>query len=402
MSIGDSLGKFTYRGPISSSKSLYNRALVVQSFFPDIKLNAYSECDDVKNMIAATKSLHENLHNSAEINCGEAGTVLRFMAFRASREKGVFRLRGKSRLFQRPQKELLVILNQLSVEAKLLPNELIIKSKSWQRPLIPLQINRERTSQFSTGILMSAWNLDFPLEFKLHPMDMHDTYWNMSLDFVRQLGMEVILKGKDHYLIPAGQTCFVRELAVEPDYSSAMAVATIAAIAGEAHLLNVGNSSLQPDYAFIKILKNMGILISLEKDILHIQRVAKVSPVNVSVQETPDLFPVLAILCAFAEGESRLTGAPRLALKESNRITKTSELLQLIGVKNNILEDGIIIHGKGEVLKPRAFEFDPDQDHRMAMAAGILIRAGWPIKLKTPEVVKKSFPEFWQILGIKT
>ncbi len=394
--LSDPAEKFYYQGPISSSKSIYNRALIVKSFFPDLILKAASSCEDVKKMIAAVN----NLKTEIDLDCGEAGTVLRFLALRASREEGLFRLKGKTRLFERPQKELLSIFKQLSVKAEFFPNELVIESQGWKKPSQPLEINRESSSQFSTGVLMSAWNLDFPLEFQLKPSGVNDAYWNMSLSFAEQLGMKVAQNEKELFFISSGQVLNTREIAIEPDYSSAFAIAATAAISGEAHLSEIGYTSLQPDYAFIDILKSMGVSILLEKNILSIYQTAKILPIQLEVSKTPDLFPVLAILCAFSAGESRLTGAPRLAHKESHRINKTSELLSLMGVKNKPTKDGIIIFGKAEKLMPTAFDFDPDQDHRMAMAAGVLMRAGWKINLKTPEVVKKSFPEFWQILGI--
>ncbi len=396
--VGGALGKFHYSGPVSSSKSLYNRALIVNSFFPQLQLNAHSECDDVQKMIAAMKDLSAG---KKELDCGDAGTVLRFLSFRVSREEGVFRLRGTPRLFQRPQKELLFILNQLGVSAELLPTELVIRSQGWKRPLMPIQINRENSSQFATGVLMSAWKMDFDLEIQLYPNGLNDAYWNMSFHFAKQLGMEIQQKEKDSFFIPRRQEINQSEVSVEPDYSSVFAVAATAAIVGEAHITGVRGRSLQPDHASIQILKDLRIPVDLENQTLSVMRAGKISPIQLMIGETPDLFPVLAILCAFSHGECQLTGAPRLVHKESNRIKKTAELLRLMGVKTKTSDDGIIIWGKGDELKPQTFEFNPDHDHRMAMAAGILMRAGWPIRLKTPEVVKKSFPEFWQILGIK-
>lgn len=390
------MSPFFFNGKISSSKSLMNRALITQSLNPGLQISGESKCDDV---VLMKKAVEEFPHRT-EIECGDAGTVLRFMSVRASREKGSFRLKGSYRLFQRPQKDLLFLLEQLSIKTQMLPNELIIESEGWKKPIVPIRIHREKSSQFSTGLLLSCWNLPFPIEFELTPVGLKDSYWNMSVQFVENLGMKIEKKAKDCFLIPAGQNVKVTGVEVEPDYSSVFSIAVAAALLGEARIENVRVSSIQPDFGFIKILKSMKIPILLEKSNLGILKAPRISPIDISLSEMPDLFPVLAVLCAFASGESKITGAPRLAFKESNRIQKSSELLKLMGVKNKILPDGIIIEGKGDQLSPRSFAFDPDQDHRMAMAAGILIRAGWEIELKTPEVVKKSFPEFWQILGI--
>lgn len=391
------MSAFQFRGQISASKSLMNRALIVKSFFPGLRIIGDSQCDDVTNM----KNAIDGFPKRTEIECGEAGTVLRFMAVRASRESGIYRLKGSLRLFERPQDDLLFLLNQLGVKADLLSSEVLIQSQGWKKPLVPLRIHREKSSQFATGLLLSCWNLPFPIEFELTPVGLKDAYWTMSVQFVESLGMEIEKKAKDSFRIPTGQIPKMNQIEIEPDYSSVFAVAATAALCGKAQIENIRTSSIQPDYAFIDIMKQMKIPILLEKNNLGVMKAPRFLPMSISVQETPDLFPVLCVLCAFAEGESKIYGAPRLIHKESNRIEKTAELLKLMSVQTDILKDGLVVYGKGLQLKPSEFEFDPDQDHRMAMAAGVLMRAGWKIRLKSPNVVKKSFPEFWDVMGLK-
>ena len=103
-------------------------------------------------------------------------------------------------------------------------------------------------------------------------------------------------------------------------------------------------------------------------------------------------------LCALAEGNSELYGAPQLVYKESDRIAKMKELLSATGRTVETTNDGVKIGGKfspGEIL------FDPDHDHRLAMAAGVLMLAGVPIRLKHPQVTDKSFPGFWPAIGVR-
>ena len=91
------MAPFSFIGLPPSSKSLFNRALLVQSFESQIQIIGESSCDDVQLMKEAVK----NFKHSKEINCGAAGTVFRFMALRASREPGLHILTGSDRLFQR-------------------------------------------------------------------------------------------------------------------------------------------------------------------------------------------------------------------------------------------------------------------------------------------------------------
>ena len=371
-----------------------NRALLCKSFFPHLQILGHSVCDDVVHMEKAIESFRKK----EVIQCGDAGTVLRFMSLRVSRETGIWRLQGSTRLFQRPQEDLLFILNQLGVNATLLPNEIIIESQGWRKPLTPLLIHREKSSQFTTGVLLSCWDLPFSLDFELSPAGLHDSYWNMTLDFAKTMGLKYDTRGKDHFSVPAKQGLNIDRIQIEPDYSSMFSIAAVTALAGEARIQNVGESSIQPDYDFIRILKLLKVPILLQGSELGILKAPRIAPADLIMQNTPDLFPVLSMMLGFADGDSRLTGAPRLALKESDRVKKSAELLDLMGVQTEMVDHGLIIHGRGLKLRPRQFAFDPDKDHRMAMAAGILIRAGWPIQLSHPEVVEKSFPEFWSLL----
>ena len=121
------------------------------------------------------------------------------------------------------------------------------------------------------------------------------------------------------------------------------------------------------------------------------------------MQNCPDLFPVVSALCACIEGTSHLYGALHLAYKESDRIQETAKLLEKFERKVTILKDGLIIEGRSISTKndPSAFSFNPQEDHRMAMAAGLLKKTGAPIRILNPQVVNKSFPEFWSVVNVE-
>jgi 3-phosphoshikimate 1-carboxyvinyltransferase len=379
---------FFYRGPIPASKSLLNRALLIQSYFPQLIIEGDSGCDDVRYMKAALESFRQK----KEIHCGEAGTVLRFMALRASREPGTWKLTGSRRLFERPQQEIALMLEQLGVSCFFSATELKIQGQGWKKPSVPLQVQRSKSSQFVSSLLLNCWNLSFPLEFEMKGQSISEGYWQMSRVMAEDLGMKINQLGS-YLSIPEDQRINSFRLSVEMDCSSAFAIAAAAVLVGKAEITNSLTKSLQPDFVFAEILKKMGVG--------HLEKTERLLPIEINLENSPDLFPILAVLCAFAEGRSRLFGAPQLALKESNRIQKTAELLGLAGFTTAVHSDGLTIDGGGANSKPRAFDFDPDQDHRMVMAATLLRLKGFPITIHQPEVVNKSFPEFWQILGIE-
>jgi 3-phosphoshikimate 1-carboxyvinyltransferase len=217
---------FHFQGVLPASKSLMNRALVCAEYAENFKVVGQADCDDVRLM---RMGLHQ-LHEGQPIECGHAGTVLRFLALRASRLPGTHNLIGSERLFSRPQKELLAVLGQLGVDARLGERALTVSSRGWHLVVDGLQINAERSSQFATAVLINAWGLNKPLYFHVSRKIVSEGYFKMSLELVRALGMQVTQNGSEFY-IPAQQKVLAREYNVEPDMSSAFAVAALATVA---------------------------------------------------------------------------------------------------------------------------------------------------------------------------
>src|SRR5438045_19393 len=114
---------FAFIGKIPASKSMLLRLALVQSYFPYLKVNGQSVCDDVRLMHEALT----DLFRGRDIQAGHSAAVLRFMALRASRIPGRHHLVGSKRLFERPQEELTRILMQLGVQSEFSPQSLTIE-----------------------------------------------------------------------------------------------------------------------------------------------------------------------------------------------------------------------------------------------------------------------------------
>jgi 3-phosphoshikimate 1-carboxyvinyltransferase len=153
----------SFIGHVPASKSILNRALILQSFERDLKIYGVSDSDDVVKMKPGIKALKDQ----AMIDCGEGGTVLRFLALRASREKGRHKLTGSARLINRPQEELVKILSQLGVTAKFEKNSLAIESDGWRPQGDTLHVPSHRSSQFASAVLLNAWELHSISMFRL-------------------------------------------------------------------------------------------------------------------------------------------------------------------------------------------------------------------------------------------
>jgi 3-phosphoshikimate 1-carboxyvinyltransferase len=385
---------FAYRGTIGASKSILNRALIIKSYFPHLRLEGTSSCQDVQDL---QKNLSQ-IGFTNEFQIAEGGTTFRFFCLRLSREAGEFKIKTSERLMARPQEELIDILTQLGVKAAKHPWGFSIKSEGWKKPKGSLVVERSRSSQFLSSLVLNSAALEFPLEIETKGETPSEDYFKMTLQMSKDLGLEYNDENnrlrlswknlkKDHYLAGA-------------DISSAFSLACFAAIGGDLQILNLMNSEFQPDYKFVSAFEDMNIPVECRSENLLVGKSKQLLPAALNLSQAPDLFPMMACLCTQIEGMSVLAGAPQLKYKESDRQKKVYELFDQAKISYEKLEDGIQIQGKA-LPHGEEFEFDPDEDHRMAMAAAFLKFAGWRIKIKNPQVVNKSFPEFWTITGVQ-
>lgn len=386
---------FQFRGTIPASKSILNRLLIIRSYEPLLEIRGDSNADDVQKMKGALRSLE--LGDVAD--CGAAGTTLRFLALKAARNPGRHILKGTPRLFARPQGELIQVIEQLGCRVEMASDRMIIEGEGWKVPSDGLEVPRGVSSQFASAVVLNAWSLDQPLRMHFSGDRVSESYFAMTLEIVRRAGLNW-QREKDDLVLPAGARIQVSGFECEIDVSSAFAVAALAvASGGRAEIENwPGQESLQPDSVFPEILLEMGCDVSIRDRVLTVSRLKDqvLRPIRRDLREMPDLFPVLGVLCALADGSSALTGAPHLAHKESSRISKTAELLRLMGAEVIERPDGMEIRG-GRSFPSERCTFDPDHDHRLAMAAAVARSAGVDVEILHRDVVNKSFPDFWSI-----
>jgi 3-phosphoshikimate 1-carboxyvinyltransferase len=384
---------FKYQGPIGASKSILNRALVIQSYFKDLILSGDSRCDDVQDL----KQCLSQIGKTDTFTIKEGGTTFRFFVLRISREIGKFQIKAFPRLMERPQDELLEVLHQVGVKAEKHSWGFSIESQGWQFSDKPLLVKRDRSSQFLSSLVLNSPKLKSPLRIVLNEGPSED-YFKMTLQVAKDLGAHFEIKENELIIHPWGSTGD-KKYTVGADLSSTFSLACFAALNGDLEVTNVVKPELQPDSRFMQFFKAMNIPISLENSTLKISKSPSLRPLNLDLESCPDLFPVLSCLCAMAKGRSKLYGASQLKFKESDRLAKVFELFDHAKISYEKLPDGIWVDGLSQPHE-NTFDFDPDKDHRMAMAGAFLKFAGWKINIKDSKVVDKSFPEFWQITGV--
>ena len=384
---------FHFSGSLEISKSWMNRALILQSYNPDIQIHVESSADDV---VLLKKALNEFNSGKKEFQVGLGGTTLRFLALRLSRSVGEFTIYGEEKLFSRPQTELIHVLNQLGVSAVLSKNSLKIKSEGWQKPFKAIQIDTQRSSQFLSSFVLNAMNLDFDIEYTASGQMTSEGYYQYTLDLIKKCGVNV----SDQKVKSQKLSSVI--LKGEVDVSSAFSLIAAAVLAGDVEIKNWSDQSLQPDMQFVQFFKQMGISFICTESEFKIKQQSGFKNLQANIKDCPDLFPVLSVLCAFAEGESHLFGAHQLVHKESNRIQKTYDLLLRCGFKAELQNDGLKIQGNpvAQYRTKDIIHFDPDGDHRMAFAAAIMQIKGFPVIITDPTVITKSYPQFYQHIGL--
>ncbi|MCY4512275.1 MAG: hypothetical protein OXB86_01140 [Bdellovibrionales bacterium] len=385
--------EFYFLGKAPLSKSLLNRALIIRGWFPDFDIQGTSSCDDIQIMTKALENPSAKI-----INCGLSASAFRFLALYLSRKGGEYFLTGQPALLNRQMQELPMILSQLGVSAIKEEKGWQISSEGWKPQGDYVNIPYKTTSQYASGLLLSGWNLKRDLFFALNRNQVSFAHFKMTLDFVQQLGMDVKSEGTE-YCIPAGQTLQVFHYKPEQDRNSLFALAALAALTGKAVFSDWTDLSLQSEAVFPHILEKMGVSLKKENHTLSVFKTDHLKPLEMNLCSTPDLFPVLSVLCAKANGTSRLSGLKHLAFKESHRLNQMEKLFQLSNIAVEKTEDTFTIHGNTLRLSVKPFEFDGAGDHRIIMAAALLKKIGVPIQITGKEAVSKSFPDFFKYIG---
>ena len=381
---------FDFSGALEISKSWMNRALILQSFEQKLNITGNSSAEDV---VLLKNALEKFKNNESEFYAGLGGTTFRFLAFRVSRKPGEYFIRADKKLLARPQREIVNLLARLGVWSELTADGLKIKSTGWKKPNQKVIVQVDESSQFLSALALSTIDLDFDFEIEQPKKITSEGYFEMTLKLLASIGVQF---GSAHQKIKN------YNLTGEVDISSAFSLVSAAVLDGKVEINNWATECTQPDIMFLQFFEKMGIHSKIFNNQFSIIKQIHFKGLYADISNCPDLFPVLSVLCAFAEGQSNLFNAPQLKHKESDRIEKTFELLNLCGFRIDKKQDGLIIQGQPSHSHKTKdlILFDPEGDHRMAMAAGLLMIKGFPIKLPQLDVVNKSYPQFFQHIGV--
>ena len=340
-----------------------------------------------------------HFHSGRTLDCGNSATTMRLLTGLLSGKGIEATLVGDASLSKRPMMRVIRPLGLLGG---------MVRSKGGCAPLhiTPATLaGREIVIDVSSAQVKSALLLA-GLSAKgkttvVEPMQSRDHTEKLLL----AMGAQVQVKG-NRVSVTKGVLTPV-SVAVPADFSAAAYLMALGALKGKTLCKGVGINPTRT--GLLNVFNRMGVRYSLQNkrssggeelaDILVEQ--SPLQAVQIRAGEVPsmiDELPLVALLCAFADGESVICGAKELRVKECDRIKATAALIQALGGDCEEREDGWRIRGKKTLGGGRVDSFG---DHRIAMTAAIgLMASSRGGELVGEECIGVSFPKFFETLGV--
>ncbi len=322
--------------------------------------------------------------------CGESGSTLRFLlpVCGALGADAVFHMEG--RLPQRPLSPLDAQLRKHGMELRR-EGELLHCSGKLEAGDYELPGNV--SSQYISGLLLALPLVEGDSSLKVTGSIESAAYITMTEDALR-LSSLAFTKENSSYSIPGSQRSRLpRTLQVEGDFSNAAFFLCMGALSPEGiEVTGLDPASHQGDRAVVDILRSFGAEIEELKGGYFVRR-SRLRGLTIDAKPIPDLIPVLSVVAALAEGETRIVNAGRLRLKESDRLSSTAALIRTLGGEAEELEEGLVIRGMARLS---GGSVDSWGDHRIAMAAATAAcGCTGTVELSGAQAVNKSYPRFW-------
>jgi 3-phosphoshikimate 1-carboxyvinyltransferase len=349
-----------------------------------------------KDTVTVTGNL--SAAEGAVVQCGESGLCMRMFAPLAALLPTPVVITGTGSLLNRPTNMIAEALSQLGVActANHHNDSLPITVKG---PLkgANITINGYQTSQLLTGLLMALPLAEENSEITVKDLN-SKSYVDMTIQMLKQFGVVVRKDSDSYYRIRGRQRYSPQTYVVEGDWSGAAFLLVAAAMKGSVMVRNLFGNSKQPDSAILKILTLVGADIMVNEQDVQVTRVpSPLKPFQFDATGSPDLFPPLVVLAAYCRGVSVIYGIDRLKIKESNRAAALQEEFAKLGVKIELVDDAMRIHGS--TLIKGGVTVSSHHDHRIAMAMAVAaIAAELPITIDDAECVSKSYPGFFSDL----
>ena len=328
-----------------------------------------------------------------------AGTTARFLTAVSALRAGEVVITGEESLRNRPMHDLHQALADIGFEVSPLngPGMLPVAVKRGVQKSERVNIAATTSSQFTSALMLIAPRLPQGLSIVTEGDVVSQSYLDMTVGVQHRFGV-VPVERDEHVFRYAIGDYVGATYEVEPDASSASYPLAAAAIAsGRVVVVGLGRSSLQGDSKFVDVLARMGCSVKHIGEDVVLSRAPEMPLMGITVdmRDMSDLVPTLAVVAAFAQTSTTITGVGFIRNKESDRIGDLAHELRVLGVAVDELADGLTIHPS----VTHAGAVDTHHDHRLAMSLALIGLVTPGVVINDPMVVTKSWPEYWTMLG---
>jgi len=390
----------TYNLP--ASKSISNRLLVMRALQRSkVLFDNLSEAEDTYMMRLYLSFINTCAGSDIPLSLDthNAGTVFRFLLAYLSRQDGKWLLTGGERMRQRPIGALVDALRSLGADIKYTEKEgfppLLIHGKKLNGGVV--ELNASSSSQYVSALMLIAPSLPGGLTIRLKSEPVSSAYIDMTATLMQNFGAKVSISGKEVQVEEGNY--HIEKVRVEPDWSAAAFWYEMVAFSpgAEVFLPGLSENSVQGDRFLTSVFEKLGVQSDFRDEGLVLNHTGKVAKtIDFDYTHAPDIVPSVMVACAGLGVEGRFSGIEHLRIKESDRISSMQKELGKIGAE-------IVQEGESYRLIPGSksesnLVFNSHGDHRMAMSLAPLAMKFGTVAVKEPDVVKKSYPGFWDEL----
>ncbi|HEY9550730.1 MAG TPA: 3-phosphoshikimate 1-carboxyvinyltransferase [Prevotella sp.] len=386
------------------SKSISNRALIIHALSGANRMPLnLSDCDDTSVI------LHTLANMPSHIDIKAAGTAMRFLTAYLAVTEGEHTITGTERMQQRPIGTLVDALRYMGADITYLGNEgyppLRIRGRHLEGGHIEVPGNI--SSQYISALLMIGPALTNGLELKLIGDIASKPYIDLTLCMMKEFGAEAEWNDIDSILVKPTPYKDI-PYTIESDWSAASYWYEMMVLADKdarIRLQGLADGSRQGDSVVRYLFSLLGIKTAFEPakgelpaHILLTRHEGAVQRLDYDFINSPDLAQTFVVCCALLEMPFHFTGLGSLRIKETDRIEALCTELRKLGYVLQV-RNGSELLWEGEHCTPTFEPINTYEDHRMAMAFAPAAFKFGNLAINNPQVVSKSYPNFWHDLA---
>ncbi len=411
------VGPINANVPIPGSKSITNRALLCAALATDTtELFGVLVADDTAAMLGCVSGLGAQVRTDPtdathvwvtgvggkwdggplKISAQMSGTTARFIAPSLLLGEGTYVLDATESMRERPMGDLVSALQDAGgrIEARD-GGRLPLSVMAGDLPVHPvLEVAGDVSSQFLSGLLLTAPCWPGGMTILVDGELVSRPYVDMTIAVMAQFGARVSEPVNGTFEVD--NTGYdAQRYVCEPDASAASYAFAAAVITdGSITVAGLGSSSTQGDLRFVDILREMGASVHIGTDHCSVIGSGSLRGVTVDMADCSDTAQTLAVVAAFADGPTTVTGIGFIRNKETDRIAAVVTELNRCGVRAVEHDDGFTVYpgaAHGAVIETY-------RDHRMAMSFALLGLRIAGISIADPGCVAKTFPTYFDVL----